>query len=191
MFCQNCGKEVAADAQFCPSCGHAVGHAESGAAAPQASPAPQAAAPGQAPTVWTRLKAMKTWKKVVIGIFVFIVGVIALALCTTSGLDEPVDRHFAALHNGDITAAYVELAIATRHDNSEADFKAMIDRNPALRHVTGHSFSSRSFNDGQGTLEGSLELEGGGRLPITVRLVKENGQWKILSYHVTAAKTEP
>jgi hypothetical protein len=188
MFCPECGKELPADSHFCPACGHVT--AQGGAASPTAAAAPMAAPVARVPEsggfmAW--LRRMKTWKKVLIGIFVFIVGVVSLAMCMTSGLDEPVNRHFDALHAGDITAAYAELAIATRHDVSEADFKAMLERNPALTHVIGHSFSSRNWNDGQGTLEGTLELDGGGRLPITVRLVKENDQWKILSYHVTSS----
>lgn len=183
MFCENCGKEIPAGAQFCASCGHAAG-------GPQAAIAdPAAVHAGAAPVggFWNWLRRLKTWKKVLIGIFVFIVGIVTLAMCMTSGLQDPVERHFASVHSGDLTAAYAELSIATRHDVSEADFKAMLERNPALTHVTGLSFSSRSYSGDQGQVEGTLELDGGGKLPISVRLVKENGTWKILSYHVTAS----
>jgi len=126
---------------------------------------------------------MKTWMKVVLGIVVFIVGVIALAMYATSGLDEPVKRHFAALHAGDVVGAYAELSVAARQATSLDAFKTMLTNNPALTHVTGESFSDRSYQDSQGHLEGMLEIEGGGRLPIEVNLVKEESGWKILSYH--------
>jgi hypothetical protein len=131
---------------------------------------------------------MKTWKKVVLGIVLFIVCVIALAMFATSGLKEPVERHFAALHAGDVVAAYSELSIAARQQTSLDDFKTMLTNTPALTHVTGESFSSRSYNNGQGQLEGTLELDGGGKLPIEIHLVKENDVWKILAYQVTPAK---
>jgi len=134
------------------------------------------------------LRGLKTWKKVLLGIVIFIVGVVALAMFATSGLDKPVQRHFAALHSGDFVAAYSELSVAARQATSLDQFKAMIAGNPGLAHVTGESFTTREWNNGQGHLEGVLELEGGGKLPIVVNLVKENDEWKILAYNATGAK---
>jgi hypothetical protein len=185
MFCPQCGKPLAPSAQFCSSCG-----ASADAAAPAIAPLPvQTVAPRTVrPALGARLGAMKTWKKVVLGIvagFVLLATVtITLAFWLTGGLADSVDRHFAALKAGNFDAAYAELAVATRNQNTPAEFKAMIGNNPMLTHVVGGSFSSRSYTSGQGELIGELELEGGGRLPITVHLVKENDQWKILSYHV-------
>jgi hypothetical protein len=65
----------------------------------------------------------------------------------------------------------------------------MLTNTPALVHVTDESFSSRTVNNGQGELVGTLNLEGGGKLPIEIRLVKENDDWKILAYHVTPIKS--
>ena len=64
----------------------------------------------------------------------------------------------------------------------------MLTNNPGLTHVTDESFSSRETNNGQGQLVGTLDIEGGGKLPIEIRLVKENDEWKILAYHVTPIK---
>jgi hypothetical protein len=187
MFCANCGKELTPGAQFCAACGHATA---SDAPAPVAAPSAPAANPPAARSGgflgW--LRGMKTWKKVVLGIVLFIFGVIALAMYATSGLDEPVKRHFAALHSGDIVGAYSELSVAARQTTSLDAFKTMLADSPGLTHVTGESFSSRSYANSQGLLEGMLEIEGGGKIPIEVNLVKENGAWKILNYHVTAAK---
>ncbi len=187
MFCPNCGKSLPPQSQFCPSCGHVVEGvattAEAPAAASSAASTP-AAAPA-APAAKPR-RRMKTWQKIVAGIVVFIVGVIALAMFATGGLVKPVERHFAALHAGDVVGAYSELAVVTRQQTSLDAFKAMLAENPGLTHVTKESFSSRQTGDGQGELKGTLEVDGGGKLPIEIRLVKENGQWKILAYHVRA-----
>ena len=207
MFCANCGKSLPTDSQFCPSCGRA---SAPGAAPPPAAPVPPPAAaapppPAGAvpppfqpasfavedkPSVWERFKRLKTWVKVLLGIVLFIFAVIALAMCATSGLDKPVERHFAALHSGDVVAAYSELSVAARQQTSLEDFKAMLAATPALNHVTGESYNSRELNNGQGSLQGTLELEGGGKLPIEIHLVKENDEWKILAYHVTPAKSQ-
>lgn len=187
MFCANCGKELTPGAQFCASCGHAIA-GDSAHAVPGAAPATTAVtppAPVQRHGFLGWLRGLKTWKKVVLGIATFIVAVVALALWATSGLDEPVKRHFAALHAGDVTGAYSELSVAARQTTSLDAFKAMLAANPALTHVTGESFASRSYQDSQGHLQGMLEIDGGGQVPIEVNLVKENGAWKILSYHAT------
>lgn len=187
MFCANCGKELAPGAQFCAACGHATASAAPTATPPAAQGA--AAAPSSSGSFgW--LRRLKTWQKVMLGIAVFIVGVITLAMFATSGLDEPVKRHFTALHAGDVVGAYAELSVAARQTTSLDAFKNMLANSPGLTHVTGESFSSRSYQNSQGHLEGMLELEGGGRIPIEVNLVKENGGWKILNYHVSAAKPE-
>lgn len=213
MFCPSCGKPLPPDSKFCPSCGHAVAAVTPGAsAAPSAPAAPSftAAAPAAAVppifdpppaaayapetkrTFGARLRAMKTWKKVVLGvvlgIVIFIAAVVTLALSMTSGLREPVERHFAAIRAGDIVGAYSDLSIAARQQTSLDDFKAMLTNMPALTHVTGESFSSRTVTNGQGQLVGTLDLDGGGKLPIEIQLVKENDAWKILAYHVTSAK---
>jgi hypothetical protein len=46
MFCQNCGKEIGGDSEFCPFCGTATGVAAGGAETPEATPmTPQAPPP--------------------------------------------------------------------------------------------------------------------------------------------------
>ena len=204
MFCPDCGKPLPPESKFCPSCGRAIIAATPGAsAAPSAAPAAPASSapplftPGPAvasaqetaPSFWDRLRAMKTWKKVLLGIALFVIAVVALAMFLTSGLDKPVQRHFAALRAGDIVGAYSDLSIAARQTTSLDDFKTMLTNNPALTHVTDESFSSRTVDNGQGLLEGTLEIEGGGKLPIEIRLVKENDEWKILAYHVKPIKS--
>ena len=207
MFCPNCGKSLPSESKFCPSCGNATNAATPGASAAPAAPSFTAAAPPSsappvfnpgpagtfpqepAPSFWARLGKMKTWKKVLLGIALFIVAVVALALFMTSGLDKPVQHHFAALRAGDVIGAYSDLSIVARQQTSLDDFKTMLTNNPGLTHVTDESFSSRETNNGQGLLEGSLEIEGGGKLPIEIRLVKENDEWKILAYHVTPVKS--
>ena len=204
MFCPNCGSQMPNEAKFCASCGKPIANMQSSDAPPAMAAAPMSSAPpayNPAPIAdpvpvrrggfmgW--LRGLKTWKKVVLGIVIFIVLVIALAMWATSGLVEPVQKHFAALRSGDVVAAYSELSVAARQQTSLEDFKKMVTAMPALTHVTGESFSTRENNNGEGRLEGVLELEGGGKLPIAIRLVKENDAWKILAYQTNVnGKTE-
>jgi hypothetical protein len=157
-------------------------------APPVFTPGPAAAVSQERRGIGGWFRGLKTWKKIALGIVVFIVLVVMLAMWATSGLDEPVERHFSALHSGDVVVAYSELSVAARQQTSLDDFKKMLVGVPALTKVTGQSFSSREVKNGEGHLEGYLELEGGGKLPIEVRLVKENDAWKIFAYHVTGEK---
>jgi len=135
------------------------------------------------------LRGLKTWKKVGLGFVVFIVAVFMLASWATSGLSDVVDHHFAAVKSGDTVGAYGDLSVAARQQTSMDDFNTMLKGMPALTQVMATSWDSREINNGQGALKGTLELQGGGKLPIEVTLVKENDQWKILSYHVKPATT--
>jgi len=205
MFCPNCGKQTPnAEAKFCASCGAPLPTGDGGAA-PAASyaPPPGAAAPSgyhpgpmSGPVPERRgflgwLVGLRLWQKILLGIVVFVVLVVALAMWATSGLDEPVKRHFAALRSGDVVAAYSELSVAARQATSLDDFKKMVAGAPALTHVTGTSFSTREVTNGVGHLAGNLELDNGGKYPIEIQLVKENGNWKILAYRQQSALSSP
>ena len=101
MFCASCGTKIPEGAHFCPECGATVDGAAEPApkAAARAAPAAAAAATAQKPR-------MALWKKILIGVVVFIFGVVGLAWFATSGLDEPVERHLSAQRAGNIEAAY-------------------------------------------------------------------------------------
>lgn len=175
MFCASCGAKIPEGAHFCPECGATVDGAAEPApkAAARAAPAAAAAATAQKPR-------MALWKKILIGVVVFIFGVVGLAWFATSGLDEPVERHLSALRAGNIEAAYAETSIAFQQSTSLEDYKAFIDRYPVLKDVTEYSFLNRSVENGVGTLKGKLTTPDGGVVPVEFKLVKENDAWKIL-----------
>ncbi len=167
MFCSSCGTEILKGAQFCPSCGHAVGENGQGS-------------PGPAVAVAPPKKKMAMWKKILIGAVVVIAAAIGAAFYFTSGLSEPVDRQIAALQRGDLRAAYSETSMAFQENTSFEDFSKFIKANPILTKITGHTFTSRKIENGIGYLSGKLTTESGGVQPVAYRLVKENDTWKIL-----------
>ena len=169
MFCANCGSKIPDGAHFCPDCGTAIDAAASATPSQSAAPAP---APAKA--------KMALWKKILIGIVVFIVGILAIGYFATSGLTEPVGRHLDALRAGNIEAAYAETSIAFQQSTSLEQYAAFIERYPALKNIADYSFSERSVENGIGTLKGKLTTTDGGVVPIEFKLVKENDQWKIL-----------
>ena len=167
MYCRECGSELPQGAHFCPQCGHVAGEeAKSDAGATSAAP-PK--------------KKMALWKKIAIGLVAIIVAVVGLALFATSGLREPVDRQLAALGRGDFQAAYSETSQAFQRSTSLAQFEQFIRANPIIAEANDASFSERRVEDGVGYLQGRLTTPSGGVQPISYRLVKEEGVWKVLS----------
>ena len=172
MFCSNCGAKIPEGAHFCPDCGIASDRAATGAGTPATS--------AVSPAAVSAKTKMALWKKILIGVAVFIGGVIALAFFVTSGLDEPVKRHLDALRAGNIEAAYAETSIAFQQNTSIEQYAAFIERYPVLKNIADYSFSSREVENGLGTLKGTLTTTDGGVVPVEFKLVKENDQWKIL-----------
>jgi hypothetical protein len=77
-------------------------------------------------------------------------------------------------------AAYEETSQAFRQATPLEGFVAFVDGNPILKDVTSRSLPSRSIEDNQGTVSGTLTSSTGGVLPATYQLVKENKTWKII-----------
>ena len=127
---------------------------------------------------------MPLWLKIVIGIFAglgaLIAGVAGLVFWLTLGLVEPIERQLTALKAGDMKAAYEETSEAFRQATPIDAFTTFVDSYPILKDAASHSFPSRSFENNQGTVTGTLTSPTGGVTPATYELVKENGAWKII-----------
>lgn len=122
-------------------------------------------------------------KRVFIVVLVVVLLIVALIMgifLMTSGATKTANGFFQAVQENDWDAAAVFLS---------EDFKAATSReelmnflqNSALLNYKGVSWSSRSVSGRTGELEGSVETEDGGRIPVNIALVKEEGGWKILS----------
>lgn len=178
MYCSHCGAAIAeADAKFCPSCGEPVSSPASG---PASGSAQVHATQPTGSAVQARPK-MALWKKILIGIGVFIIGVVALAMWATAPLVEPIEEQLALLKEGRIEEAYNKTAGGFRNSTSLDQFKQFIESNPILMKISDTSFGSKEWENNLGTVTGSLTAEDGSVIPVTYRLVHENETWKILS----------
>jgi len=150
MFCSECGAQIADNAKFCASCGTNVDNQ----ATEQTSQEQKATSPAspQPTTTPTTTQSKPTWKQIVTWVFLFIVGVIALASITTSGLMEPVEAHLTALRNGDIESAYIHTSSDFRANTPLAAFQNFVAAYPALTRHTVFSMDERSFEGSEGRL---------------------------------------
>lgn len=117
----------------------------------------------------------------VLGLFVaFIVGVIVLAFTLTTGLVRVADTFFADVANGDLEQARTHLSEEFRAGTSLEDLKLFLDKT-SLGGYREATWNHRSIENSLGELQGDVVTQDGGVVPLVVKFVKENGDWKIYS----------
>ena len=192
MFCSKCGVKNPDEAKFCAGCGSQMGvlaqPTQPIAPAPQAQPAYQQSPIQPQMNVAPALKPKKKMPlilKILIVIVLIVVAVVALAMFATQGLVTAVENHLALLKKGDIAAAYTQTTSKEFQNTlSQQEFQAFVQQYPFLLRNKSYSFTNREFNNNIGKVKGQLIAEDGAVVPIVFALVKENGQWKIISFEI-------
>jgi hypothetical protein len=119
----------------------------------------------------------------------------ALAVCGSgvvllvnmfSGMTEAADQFFVALKAHDYPAARDLMAEEFRANTTDEQLAALVERSALTSYKAAH-WSSRSMRNDRGRLEGSLETETGGSIPMQLSLVKEGGRWRVYALHKPAA----
>ena len=131
-------------------------------------------------------KKMAVWKKVLIGIGVFIVLIIILAMWATSGLTEVAQKQLNLIKSGDMKNAYDLTSQDFKKTTSYDGFLNFVNSYPSLKNNESSSFSDRQVEGNTGTLKGELKAKDGAVTPIEYQFVKENGDWKILAITLNA-----
>lgn len=128
-------------------------------------------------------------KKVLIGLLllaVVAVIVVAVVLHLTSGMLDSADQFFTTVQEGDLPRAYGYLSREFQAATSLDELRSFLEGSE-LAEYQNATWSSRSIENDQGRLQGTVETKQGGKIPIEVTLVKEEGAWKILSIQKAAA----
>jgi len=187
MFCSNCGGQIKEGDKFCGNCGaqSGVSARPAPAAAQQIRPEPVQAQAPRAPVEKKKGK-IPLWLKIVIGIVIFVILMVWLGMAATGGVVKAVDKHLAFLRQGDLRAAYEQTtAYDFRGVTSLEQFTGIIRRFPGLSNNKSISIVERSVNaNGTGVVRAKLVAGDGSVTPIIYTLVKEKGEWKILSFGV-------
>jgi len=131
---------------------------------------------------------MSKTTKIVVGVlggFVVFVGlIIGLAFWATSGPVKAVESHLDLLKGGNVQAAYDATAKDFKTAVPFADYQQFLAAYPAFKNYQSVSFSSREINNDQATLQGDVKAADGGVTPVEIKLIKETGEWRILSIQV-------
>ncbi len=123
---------------------------------------------------------MKTWMKVVLGIFAGVALLIGLIFWLTGDISKAGDDFFVAAANDDMDSVYALLSSDFQATTSKEKLRAYLKEN-GLNDVTDTSWSSRSISGSTGSLEGSLTTAKGDEIPIMLKLVNSDAGWKIQS----------
>jgi hypothetical protein len=133
---------------------------------------------------------MKKWMKVLLGVVVGVVvlvvlGVAAVFYLTSGGVDS-ANAFFKAVKEKDMAKARTYLSEDFKASTDEKALAAFLS-NSAILNFKESSWSNRQISGGRMELSGSITSETGGVVPLKMKLVKENGSWKIYAIQKDAA----
>ena len=126
-------------------------------------------------------KKIKLWKKILLGIGIFILLIIILAFTATSGIVKVSEKQLNLISSGDLKGAYALTSQEFQKSVSYDKFLAYVNNYEVLKNYKSHKFSSREINGDTGTIQGTLTAKDGTASPVEYKFIKENNEWKILS----------
>ena len=112
------------------------------------------------------------------GLAAFVTAIIMVVFYATSGVTSAADNFYATARRGDQQQVYALTSAELRNVSSPEQLAAFIAAN-RFDQVAETSWSSRSIENNVGSVEGSLTLDDGGVIPVTMQLVKEGDDWKV------------
>lgn len=122
---------------------------------------------------------------VIIALAAFVLVMTQVVKFATAGPEAVVHTFLAAGGAGNYAAAYACFSAPLKQVQSFEEFSGQAQANSMFFKVKDTTFSSRSIDTTSGAeLAGSVTLESGTQVPASFKLVRENGQWKLLSYHI-------
>jgi hypothetical protein len=111
---------------------------------------------------------------------VLIAVVVVLVFQLTGGAVDAAGKFLAQIGDGKVTEAYQSTSSTFQAQQSLAQFTSVVQR-LGLNHFKSASWSNRSVDGNQASLEGTAKTADGGAIPLVMKLFKENGTWKVQS----------
>jgi hypothetical protein len=97
----------------------------------------------------------------------------------TKGAADAVKADLEEIRGGRLDHAYEGLSSSYRSQLSRRDFEQLVARHPGLHDNADSTFLKRSVDNDTATVTGILTPHSGRPEPVTFKLVKEGGAWKI------------
>ena len=181
-YCTECGADLDPAEKFCHNCGHQNVTGDTSPINPRVAPPDSAASPA---AVSTEPKKKHGCLKIAIIILIpllfIVLAIIAFAFLLTKGPVESAKEHFATLKSGAVEQAYRQTSGVFQQSTSLENYQRFINAYPILRDVSDTRFLERSIENNEGVVKGTISDSQGNRVPITIKFIKEQGEWKILA----------
>lgn len=129
---------------------------------------------------------LKTLLKIIIGIALLVAAGIGAVFYFTSDMTDTADRFFGAIRDNDIDRSHALLSGQFRTTTSRDELARFVEAN-ALTGYRDASWGSRSVESGRGRISGTVNLENGSSIPMTLDFIKEDGKWLIYALHKQAS----
>jgi len=120
------------------------------------------------------------WRLKVAAVIGFMFFTFLLVFYFTSGAVDDAEKFLALVAKSDLHSAYVLTASAFQAQVSEESFADQVKRLGLLDNASA-TWTSREIKNNQATLSGSITTKQRGTIPLTMTLVKEGGNWRVLS----------
>ena len=108
-----------------------------------------------------------------------VVVVLLFVFWLTRGAVSSADDFLALIGQNEIAAAYQSSSATLRAQQAEESFAQSL-RGLGLTDYASVFWSNREVKNDRAHLEGSVKTRAGGKIPLTMELVKENGEWKVI-----------
>ena len=115
---------------------------------------------------------------VLAGLAAFVGAIIAVVFYATSGVTDAADKFYETARGGNAEQVYALTSAELRKVTSAEQLATYVEAN-RFDEVAQTSWRSRSVEDNVGSVEGTLTLEDGSVIPVTMQLVKEGDAWKV------------
>ena len=102
----------------------------------------------------------------------------------TEGPEKAVREFLAAAAAGDYAAAHNYFSAPLKQVQPYEDFANAVRSQPQFFDIATTSFTNRSIDQNGAQLSGKVTLKSGTEVPATFQLVRENDQWKLISYNI-------
>ncbi|MEX1258037.1 MAG: hypothetical protein WEG36_10495 [Gemmatimonadota bacterium] len=113
-------------------------------------------------------------------------GIFALVFALTGGAVDASEEFLAPIGEERFEEAYSSAAVALRSQPDLLRFEEVV-RTIGLTGYQSVSWSYREIANNQASLEGSVTTVDGGTIPLSMRLVNEEGEWRVLGFETEFA----
>lgn len=119
------------------------------------------------------------WKKLLLGILAFIVAIVLLVMYATSGMTDTTEAFFESVATKNYNRAYNYLSDDFTKATSKEQLIAFMESNGFDKYRSA-SWGNRVVEGKRGTIEGTIETETDGAIPVKIKLVKLSDEsWRI------------